>query len=109
MARRGAPREGRCREDLLCLCALDGAIAAATHLAGHDGGAERLLGAPVRGVERSLEEEAEDRIVFAHQMALKSADRHPPAGRARQELTEALEILSAGDGEAMRRDGSRAA
>ena len=52
------------REDLLRLCPADGPIAAAARFARDDSGAERVFGAPIRGVERGIKEEAEDGIVF---------------------------------------------
>lgn len=54
----GGAEDGR--EHVLSLGAVDGAVAAAAGLAGNDGRAQGVLGAPVGGVERGIEEEAED-------------------------------------------------
>ena len=58
-------------EDLLTAGAARRAIAAPTHFARDDGGPQRLLGAPVRRVERRLEEEAKDRVVFDDEVRLE--------------------------------------
>jgi len=57
----------------LGLCAADSAIAAAAHFARDDGGAQCVLGAPVGGIERRIEEEAEDGLEFGPQMRREAA------------------------------------
>lgn len=92
------------RENLLTPRAARRAIAAAAHLARHDSRAQGLLGAPVGGVECRLEEEAEDGVVLADEMALKAPYRQPPTRRPLQQPAEAFEIVPAGDGQPMRGD-----
>ena len=91
-------------EDLLTVRAAGGAIAAAAHLAGDDGGAQGLFGAPVGGVERRVEEKAEDGVEFDDEVLLKASHPEPPTGRALQQAAEALEVVAARDGEPVRRD-----
>jgi hypothetical protein len=59
-------------QDLLRLGALWGAIAAAVHLPRDHRRTNRLFGAPVRGVEGGIDEEAEDRGQLGHQMACEA-------------------------------------
>ena len=63
------------REDLLAVGAAGGAIAAAAHFARDDGGPQRVFGAPIGGVERRVEEKAEDGVEFDDEMLLKAAHR----------------------------------
>ena len=62
-------------EDLLTVGAAARAIAAATHLAGDDRWPQRVLGAPVGGVEGGVEKEAEDGLEFDEEMLLKASSR----------------------------------
>lgn len=58
-------------EHVLTVGAAGGAIPAATHLAGDDGGPEGLLGAPIGGVQGGVEEKAEDGVEFGDEVLLK--------------------------------------
>ena len=94
-------------EHLLGLCAARGAVAAATHLPGHDGGAEGLFSAPIGGIERRIKEEAEDRVKLDDEMRLKPLHLHVSTRRPREQAAEALDQLPTRDGEAV--SGDRAA
>ena len=100
----GAEHRG---EHLLGLCAAGGAVAAATHLPGDDGGAEGLFGAPIGGIERRIKEEAEDRVKLDDEMRLKPLHLHVSTRRAREQAAEPLDQLPTRDGEAV--GGDRAA
>ena len=100
---RGAEHAG---EDLLAGGAACGAIATATRFPGHDGGPERLLRAPIGGVERRVEEEAEEGRKVIVEMLLELRDAPVATGAARQQAAESLEVLPPGHGEAMRRHGA---
>ena len=78
------PEDGR--ENLLGLCASWGAIAASTHFARDHGGPERVLGAPVGGVECWIEEEAEDGLEFGPQMRREAAGISESAGARREQI-----------------------
>jgi len=84
------------------------AIATATHLARDDRGPERVLGAPVSGVEGRVEEKTEDGLEFDHEVLVKAPDREAATRRALQELPETLDIVPARDGEAVLREVARA-
>lgn len=94
-------------EHLLGLCAAGGAVAAATHLPGDDGGAEGLFGAPIGGIERRIKEEAEDRVKLDDEMRLKPLHLHVSTRRAREQAAEPLDQLPTRGGEAV--GGDRAA
>jgi len=68
--RRGAEDGG---EDLLCVCAACGAVAAPDSLRVTTAGAG-LFGAPVGPVERGAAEETKDRVELGDQMDLKALD-----------------------------------
>jgi len=88
----------------LGLCAADSAIAAAAHFARDDGGAQCVLGAPVGGIERRIEEEAEDGLEFGPQMRREAAGIGESAGSRRDQLIEAVDVVAARHREAMVRD-----
>ena len=78
----GGAKNGR--EDLLGLRATGRAIAAAAHLASDHRRSQGVLGAPVGGIERGIEEEAEDGVEFEPEMGREAAGVGEAAGpRAR--------------------------
>jgi hypothetical protein len=77
------------------------AIAAAAHLARDDRGPEGVLGAPVGGVERGVEEEAEDGLVFGGQMRREAARVGEAARSAIEQAAKSIHVGAAGDGKAM--------
>ena len=89
------------REHLLTVSPATRPIAAATHLARDHRRSQRLLGAPIGGIERGIKEKAEDGVVFDDEVSLKPAHAEEPTGRARQQVAEALDIKPARDGEPM--------
>ena len=94
---RGAEDRG---EHLLGVCAADGAIAAAAHLARDDSGPQGVLGAPVRGVKRGLEKEAEDGVEFGREMRGEAPCIGEPTRPSGQHVAQAIDIGAAGGGEA---------
>ena len=84
---------------LLTLGAARRSIPAAAHFARNDGGPERVLGSPVRRIERRVEEKAEDRFVFGRQMDREAAGVSQAAGVPIEETAEAIHIAAAGDRE----------
>jgi hypothetical protein len=93
-----APDRG---EDLLTVCAARGPVPTATHLTRDHGGPQGVFGAPVRRVERGIKQKAEDGVVFDDQMALKPAHAEEPTGPAREQVPEALDVVTARHSEAM--------
>src|SRR5215207_10109265 len=93
---RGAQDGG---EDLLGLRALRRAVAAAAGFAGDDRGTQRVFGAPVRGVEPGIEEEAEDGLEFGFKMGGETARVGEATGSAIQQSGEAVDIRTARDRE----------
>lgn len=92
------------REDLLSLCTVPGTVPTSTHLARDDSGSERVFGAPVGGVERGVEEEAEDRVVIDIEMIGEATDTADTTRAAGDEATQPLQIVAAGHGEASVRE-----
>jgi len=62
---------------------------------GHDCRPNREPGAPVGRVQRGLKEEAEDRVVFGREVALKGGDLQTPARGSGEECAEARGVLAA--------------
>lgn len=89
-------------ENLLRLGAAVGAVAAA-EFSGHDRGAQRLLGTPVRGVDRRIEEKRPNRRKLAVEMARKPLDVGDAAGPI-QPLIQAGDQVPARDGQSVCRD-----
>lgn len=92
------------REDLLTVGAARGAIAATAHLAGDHRGPQSVLGAPVRRVERGVEEEAEDGLEFGPQMGGEATGVGEPAGSRREQPVQPVDVVAARDREALVRD-----
>jgi hypothetical protein len=65
--------------------------------------AERLFRAPVGGIERRVEEEAEDRVDISIEVARKLSDAPQATGAAREDPRQARETLAAGGGEPVMR------
>lgn len=86
---------------LLGLGPARGAIAAPAHLAGDHGGPQGMLGAPIGGIERRVDEEAEDGLEFGPQMGGEAAGVGEPAGACREQSVEAVDVVAARDGEAL--------
>ena len=89
------------REDVLGLRAPSGAIAAATHFARDHGRPECVLGAPVGGIERWVEEKAEDGVVFSGEMHREASCVGEAARPTREQAPEAIHVRAAGDREAV--------
>ena len=94
-------------EHLLTVRTTARAIAAAAHFARDDGRAQRVLGAPVGGVERRVEEKAEDGVVFDDEVLLKPSHGEPATRRALQKLRPAAQVLPARDCQTVRGDHAR--
>lgn len=90
----------RC-QDLLRLCAPRGAIATAAHLSSDHRGSQGVLGAPIGGIERRVEEEAEDGLKFGPQMDGKAAGIGESARPPVEQGTEAMDVVAAGNREAV--------
>jgi hypothetical protein len=91
------------REDLLGGGAVPGPIAAA-HFACDYGGPQRLLGAPVRGIDgHRIEQEGEERWEFNGEMRRESLDSRHRAGMIETAI-EAIHQMPPGDGETVRGD-----
>src|SRR5215471_18007710 len=69
----------------------------------HDRRPKRLLGAPVRGIERGVKQKAEDRRQFDRQMRREPLAVGQPT-RCVQEVEQLRDQMTAGDRGAMRRD-----
>jgi hypothetical protein len=93
----GGAKDGR--EALLRLCATRGAVAAAAHFAGEDGGAQCVLGAPGGRIERRVEEEAKDGVVLGDEMSGEAASGGQAAQPLFQQAPPAIDIAAARDGE----------
>lgn len=94
------------REDLLGGGTVPGPIAAA-HFARDHGGAERLLGPPIRGIDgRWIKQEREDRREFTGEMRREPLDVRHRAGMIETAI-EAIHQMPAGDGEPVRGDAPR--
>jgi len=91
----------------LSLRAAQAAIAAAAHFARNDGRSQRMLGAPVGGVEGWIEEEAEDGIVLGREMPREAPRVGEATGSPRKQAAEAIDIGPAGDRESMIGYGAR--
>ena len=89
------------REDLLGLCAAHRAVPAAAGFARDDGRSERVLGAPIGGVECGVEEEAEDGMEFGVEVNREAASIREATGPPIEQAPEAIEIGAACDGEAV--------
>ena len=61
-----------------------------------DRGPERVLGAPVGGVERGIEEEAEDGLEFGGEMGGEAARVGEPAGARASNAAEAIDVVARG-------------
>lgn len=95
----GRSQQGR--EDLLGLRSARGAIAAAAHFPGDHRRAQGMLSAPIGGIERRVEEEAEDGLEFGPQMGGEAAGVGESAGSRREQAVEAVDVVAARDGEAL--------
>jgi len=100
---RGAEDAG---ENLLTVGAAACAIAAAAHLAGDYGRAQRVFGAPVGGIERGIEKEAEDRVEFVVEMRGEAAGLSESTGPVIEQAVEPIDIGAARDGETVIRHGA---
>ena len=94
------------REDLLSGGTVPGAIAAA-HFARDHGGPQRLLGAPIRGIDgHRIEQEGEERREFKSEMRREPLDiRH--RARMIETAIDAIQQVATGDGETVRGDMPR--
>jgi len=90
-------------EHLLTVSAASRAITAATHFARHDGGPQRVFGAPVGRVERGVKEKAEDGVEFDDEVLLKASHTKMTTGRALEQAAQPLNVLAARHREALRR------
>src|SRR5258708_744070 len=79
----------------------------ARDLAQHDGGADGLLGTPVRRVDSVVEQEREHAGEFARHMAGEALNVRDGTGGLHQRI-QAVEQMAARDGDAVGRDGESA-
>lgn len=94
------------REDLLGGGPVPGPIAAA-HFARDHGGPQRLLGAPIRGIDgRRIEQEGEERREFKSEVRREPLDIRHRAGMIETAI-DAIQQVPAGDGETVRGDAPR--
>ncbi len=94
-------------EHLLTVRTTARAIAAAAHFARDDGRAQRVLGAPVGGVEGRVEQKAEDGGEFDDEVLLKPSHGESATRRALQKLAQPLEVLPARDCQTVLGDHAR--
>ena len=90
-------------EDLLAVRAARRAVATTARLPRHDGGTERVFGAPIRRIERRVEKEAEDGIEFDDEVLLKAAHPQPATWGALEQAAQPLDVVAARHREAVRR------
>ena len=94
------------REDLLGGSTVPGPIAAA-HFSRDHGGPQRLLGAPIRGIDgHRIEQEGEERREFNSEMRREPLDIRDRAGMIETAI-DAIHQVPAGDGETVRGDAPR--
>lgn len=82
------------------LRAARGAIAAAAGLARDHRGPQRVLGAPVGGIQGRVEEEAEDGVVFSGQVPGEASGVGKAARPVVEEPPQSVDVLAPRDGEA---------
>src|SRR6516165_11265075 len=95
------------REDILRDRTAGGAIAAATHLAGHDGPSDRMFSPIARGIDFQIKEKTEESRPLAIKMRDKPPNRHD-GGRLIEHGRQPVEQSPAGDRGSLLRDCARA-
>lgn len=93
------------REDLLSVRATSRAVAVTADLAGDDRRPDRLLGAPVRGVEIGIHQEAKERRQFHGEMAREALNLRDDA-RVAEHVEHLVQEMPARHIDAVRRDGA---